>query len=96
MVLRRIREVELLTAMAETVALLADLGELPSAARRVRTALARCQEVPKLGEFPFGVGELFPADLEVIDQRRTVACSCGCGATKPDDGLCECGQPVGH
>ena len=89
------REEELFTAMVETVALLADLGALPSAARRVRDALARYLEIPE--DFPFGIGELSPADLEtVIDQRRTVACSCGFGATKPDDGLCECGQPVGH
>ena len=27
---------------------------------------------------------------------RMVTCSCGCGATKPDDGLCECGSPLGH
>ncbi len=65
------REEELLTAMAETVALLAELGELPSAARRVRTALARYQEVPESGEFPFGVGELSPADLDtLVEQRR--------------------------
>ncbi len=25
-----------------------------------------------------------------------VECSCGCGAKKPDDGLCECGKPKGH
>ncbi len=43
---------------------------------------------------------LSPADLEsdTIRHARThpLACSCGCGATKPDDGRCECGQPVGH
>lgn len=30
------------------------------------------------------------------DDRPRVTCSCGCGATKPDDGRCECGRPLGH
>ena len=25
-----------------------------------------------------------------------ITCSCGCGATRPDDGRCECGRPLGH
>lgn len=29
-------------------------------------------------------------------RERLTECSCGCGATKPDDGLCECGKPLGH
>ena len=31
---------------------------------------------------------------EAIEHR--LACSCGCKATKPDDGSCECGRPLGH
>ena len=27
---------------------------------------------------------------------RTVECACGCGATRLDDGRCECGQAIGH
>ncbi len=60
----RMREEELLTATAETVALLADLGELPSAARRVRDALRRYRE--ETAKADQGVGELSPADLEAI------------------------------
>ena len=71
MVLRRTREVSLLTAMAETVALLADLTGLPSAALRVRDALARYQEAPdQSDEFPQGVGELSPVDLETLSRKR--------------------------
>ena len=25
-----------------------------------------------------------------------IECNCGCGATRPDDGTCECGQAIGH
>jgi hypothetical protein len=34
--------------------------------------------------------------VEEVDMTDTVVCDCGCGAEKPDDGLCECGRPIGH
>ena len=39
--------------------------------------------------------------LSVVTEGRAyvpgvIECDCGCGATKPDNGLCECGRPRGH
>jgi hypothetical protein len=32
----------------------------------------------------------------IARNRGTIECSCGCGATMPDNGRCECGRPLGH
>ncbi len=44
------------------------------------------------------VDRLTPEQCDTINAmfEKTVECNCGCGATKPDDGKCECGAPLGH
>ena len=46
------------------------------------------------------VNAIFEEDLgqiySKVNAKKTVTCNCGCGATKPDDGKCECGAPLGH
>ena len=33
---------------------------------------------------------------ETVTGPNVVECSCGCGTTKPANGRCECGMPLGH
>lgn len=34
--------------------------------------------------------------VKAAHEPAVVVCSCGCGATKPDDRMCECGRRLGH
>jgi hypothetical protein len=43
------------------------------------------------------IGDSNKSDIhepQPVHTQRMIECTCGCGATMPDNGLCECGAPM--